>query len=496
MADAATALKPKDDAATAAPRALAPRASAPQSLTASGLAQREAEAEKAYTAADTELKGLQQPQLNLQPQPTPQETDPIQAWGSTAMMVAALGSLMTRAPMTTALNSASAVLNAYRKGDMDAYTAAYQQWKTSTDMALKQYKVENEAYRNALEKAKFDVNAASAMVRSYGAAYGHTEMAKLGEQRNMIAAQHLLIDREKAVAYMEALQPKIDQAAIFHENVEKLKKDPTFINADGPTQMQRLAQIMPSKGNSTANDLKVAEAVYKTQYPQDPGTGTRPGAPNFREWYQNTWPTWGSTKGPTELSDAYGVAITEVNKARDMLKSADAANYVGLRGRGARIVEGVTGQFKSDTPAPARKFEGQLETIKAMIRTLVSKAHYTGTAAQEQIDNMVQGLDDIDSLESAKNSLDHLHDLLVQKRGEDVGGPTAAPGSTAPRAAPTTSGGASPLANMSDAQLKKMLNLPPASGGDDSVPEPPSDDPSTTDDSSSDTNTDDSDDGQ
>lgn len=93
------------------------------------------------------------PPALFQPPPQPKPYDPIKAWGSVAMLVAGIGSLLTRSHLTTALNAASDVMNAYKANDAAAANAAYQTWQASTANALKLYQFESEQYDKILAAA-------------------------------------------------------------------------------------------------------------------------------------------------------------------------------------------------------------------------------------------------------------------------------------------------------------------------------------------------------
>lgn len=133
-------------------------------LEAQGPVLADAQTKRDQQIADSQLKRNQQiegdyerqkgslmpPKFAPIPPPTVKSTDPKQAWGSSAMWLAGLASLMTRTPLTTAMNSAAAVLTAYHKGDQEAANQAYQSWKVASDNAIKAFDFEQSAYKEAL----------------------------------------------------------------------------------------------------------------------------------------------------------------------------------------------------------------------------------------------------------------------------------------------------------------------------------------------------------
>ncbi len=73
----------------------------------------------------------------MEPEPKPQQTDPMQTFGSAAMVLSTLGSLMTKHPLTSALNSAAALNNAVNQADAAASKDAFDKWKLHTENAMK-----------------------------------------------------------------------------------------------------------------------------------------------------------------------------------------------------------------------------------------------------------------------------------------------------------------------------------------------------------------------
>lgn len=79
----------------------------------------------------------------------PKQGASAQAWAGVAIAVAALGSLLTRRPLTTAMTAMAGAINAYRKGEQDQLDNSYKIWQANTENALKLGNFEMEAYRAA-----------------------------------------------------------------------------------------------------------------------------------------------------------------------------------------------------------------------------------------------------------------------------------------------------------------------------------------------------------
>jgi hypothetical protein len=87
------------------------------------------------------------PQFQPPPPPRPVEANPVKAWSSEAMILAAVGSLFTRTPMLTAMNAAAKVLNAYKQGDQNAANYAFETWKVSNENYDKAFAYQMDVYK-------------------------------------------------------------------------------------------------------------------------------------------------------------------------------------------------------------------------------------------------------------------------------------------------------------------------------------------------------------
>jgi hypothetical protein len=78
--------------------------------------------------------GVAPPNLAVAGEPPKQQLqDPFKVFQNPAVLIATLGSLMTRAPATAALNAGASAMEAQRKGDIQAYEAARENWKDKTE---------------------------------------------------------------------------------------------------------------------------------------------------------------------------------------------------------------------------------------------------------------------------------------------------------------------------------------------------------------------------
>lgn len=114
--------------------------------------------------------------------------DPMQSMGSLASVIAMFGSLKTRAPLTSALNSAAASMQAFHKGDKERVELERANWHNKLEEGLKQNQIELDKYTLALQSNKFDIEKSRPMFEAIAAENNHQTMlvaAQAGDARAM-----------------------------------------------------------------------------------------------------------------------------------------------------------------------------------------------------------------------------------------------------------------------------------------------------------------------
>lgn len=92
------------------------------------------------------------PTLNPVPEMKDYQHDPMQSFGSAAGFLATFGSLLTRRPLTSALNAGAAVMTAANQKDATAFSSAYDKWKAETENAWKMTQWDMDQYKALLGK--------------------------------------------------------------------------------------------------------------------------------------------------------------------------------------------------------------------------------------------------------------------------------------------------------------------------------------------------------
>lgn len=101
--------------------------------------------------------------------PDQQLTDSINVFGSVAPWLAIFGSLLTRAPLTTAMNSAAAAMQGFTKGQAAQIKLNFNKWKSATTEALdnnsamlNEYQAARDKYGDKIDELKGELSAIAA----------------------------------------------------------------------------------------------------------------------------------------------------------------------------------------------------------------------------------------------------------------------------------------------------------------------------------------------
>ena len=113
-------------------------------------------------ASTTQMGPNPPPAPFMSPPPTPPSFNPAHAWGSTAMVLAMVGSMLTRHPLTAALNAGSQVMKAYHDQNQEAADQAFSVWQAQNANALNLAKYELDVYIATVKNNQGDDKALTA----------------------------------------------------------------------------------------------------------------------------------------------------------------------------------------------------------------------------------------------------------------------------------------------------------------------------------------------
>jgi len=101
----------------------------------------------------------QPPKMTPAPEQKDFQTDPMQTFGSAGMFLATFGSMMTKHPLTNALNSGAEVMKAANAKDANAFNKAFEKWKIDTENASKMAQWDMDQYKTTLGKDEAEMKA-------------------------------------------------------------------------------------------------------------------------------------------------------------------------------------------------------------------------------------------------------------------------------------------------------------------------------------------------
>jgi hypothetical protein len=225
---------------------------------------------------------MRPPQLQQTPPPKPEATNPTKAWGSMAMIMAGLGALMTRTPLTTALNAAAGVLHAYQKGDVDDFNAKFKAWQVANDNAKELWEFQQKQYDAILgqldrsenltrEEARDHIQEIRGKLTAVAAAMHDDQMAQALRQNDMHFVQTLQDNRQRiGDAYAEH-GLELEKTAAVNQEMNQFRLDHPKATPDEVTNKLAATMLKFSPTQHISQQQQVAtEQRIQGQWKTDP----------------------------------------------------------------------------------------------------------------------------------------------------------------------------------------------------------------------------------
>lgn len=251
------------------------------------------------------LGALEPPKLQPLPEaPKPELRDPLTAFGSTASIVGMLASLLTRRPLTSALNAATGVMTAYRQQDLQQAKFQFDTFKAQMDNAKALHDWQMDTYKAALEKMETDQKGALAELQAYASAFKDENMLGLLQARSVSDIFKYVEASNAQWTKLQGILPKLEEYNTQMENYQRsLQEDPPknaqdaaarynrFFHPAGQAAADRVGDTPQHGGLTPAQDLAAAKRAYDTLYPLgiDRTTRTRADAAQLPD---RTWAQW------------------------------------------------------------------------------------------------------------------------------------------------------------------------------------------------------------
>lgn len=294
----------------------------------------------------------------------PPENDPLKSFGSWASAVGVLGSLLTRRPLSSALNASAAAMNAQRSNDLAAYKEAHAAWKENTELAMKQSEYELKVYDDIYKRAGLSHNEKMAEISAAAAANKDEAMSYMLQAKGIEGAQSLQESRQNmqlksaeiknAVSDLaEKTEQRMETNAAVQQYVEGKAREWMAAHPDAkpnPNDPQVKQQLLAwAKEGRRLEESKDANWTYlDNRVGQENARRSAAGQPpmspvdegNFRNVISGK-PSAGTGKPLTEqqrITDSRALAADESHiKAVDNLVDRISADRTGIATKYARL---------------------------------------------------------------------------------------------------------------------------------------------------------------
>lgn len=175
----------------------------------------------------------------LPPPPKREDTPPIEAWGSLAMLAAALGGALSRNHATTALNAAGEAMKGIHARDEEEYKDAMANWKVATENQQRAQTYEIETYKAIMSQNKTSFDEFMKLSRERQqeiATQLHAQTVAQGNERIANLLEHQ--QNEDAIKQMQALQKATNDLQKERDKIDNMNtatSEFTRLKAADPT---------------------------------------------------------------------------------------------------------------------------------------------------------------------------------------------------------------------------------------------------------------------
>jgi hypothetical protein len=145
-----------------------------------------------------------QPKLQDVPKaPNMEFREALDVFKNPAVVLAGLGSLFTRRPLTTAMNAAAEAMNGYQQGQEDTFKLKQKEWEDATKAALEQNNIELEKYKEAWDLHDRNVQESFAKMTAASSGFDDPVMRNAVASHNFPLVEKLITMRETAKEKMQ-----------------------------------------------------------------------------------------------------------------------------------------------------------------------------------------------------------------------------------------------------------------------------------------------------
>jgi len=395
------------------------------------------ESEQQLAANRAKEDALVPPKLDIPPPPTTQARSPLQAFGSSAGLLAVLGGLITRQPLKNSLNAATGVMTAYRAQDMAAAQQQFDVWKANTSNAIKLAEFEQNAYRAAIEKYQGDDRAIIANLQAQGHAFENQLMANVS---TVADAEKIINEQKRLTNDLQKSMGDIEKQKALKDAIDQLRGSPEFQNATPQGKMQQLQGVFQQHPETLAQ-MEAGIVQNRSASLQQQGVPKdKADQQALKEVQAIIHP---QTSSEAKAAQATKQIDTLTKQADDLLAQIEANPEVaGTRGKVLgtwETLKGVANPWAKTDPA-FQKFETDMINFRTEANLAISTSKYLSRERALQIQKALPGLESFTSAQDAKAAISAVKSL-IQGAKNDL--PTEGEG----------------VQNLTDDELRKQLGL-------------------------------------
>jgi len=315
-------------------------------------------------------KPVMGPTMALPQRPQTGNADVMQAFAQPASIIAIFGSLLTRRPMTAAIQAAAAAMQGYEQGNQEAVQLAEVAWRDNLQLALQQNQLEIDRYRAAIDAHQNDVNAALAEIQAASGEF-HDEVALQQVKSGNLASMAQIVESRMRMG-IEA-QNHLDMMQARSDALDERKRVDDAMIVDKKVRQDLGKEKLGLYKGKTADTVKAKAA---------------------------------------DLQDL----STQVSGLIDSITTDPTLG--GAYGNTRRLVGETVGQvFSGAQDKPAADFASAVENLQAKLTKPYLGAHYfTGNSADE-MEKLVKGLNWRDDTSTTLASLEALKAQLDSQVG-------------------------------------------------------------------------------
>lgn len=320
------------------------------------------------------------PQLTSAPKPPKFDyTDPIKAFQNPAVLIATLGSLFSRAPMTAALNAGAAAMTAYHKGEAEVFTQKREEWKEALDAAMRNNQIELDKYNVAWKKSDAAVKDKMAELAAVAA----------GQKNETVIAAIRTGQIDKIDGIYEGLQKAQDKL----KEIQARTKSVDLANAESTATLIGEYKLPPLTGWAARSEYgQTVNKLIQERYPDY----------NAQDYYAGLARKRVEATAEPMANRAALTALTKQKAAIDSYESLAKKNGAVLvqlaekvDNTGLPVIERWlrAGQQATGDPDVA-KFNAQIQIYRAEVARILSNPSLTGVLtdhARTEAEGFLQG---------------------------------------------------------------------------------------------------------